>query len=76
MSEEWITATAEGRNISLEVPRNEAKESRTGYVVITDAESNTTTQLTVEQAKSPNFIILLTGGFLLTAKGNRIDLKL
>lgn len=76
VSDDWITAVAHGRTITVTVPRNEAKAPRTGSVVINDAQSNTTTELTVEQAKSPNFITLLTGGFLLTASGNRISLKL
>ena len=75
VSDSWITASASDRNITVTVEQNEVKEPRTGYVTITDAVSNVTTELTIEQGRCPDFLILLSGGFLLTASGNRIIIK-
>lgn len=72
VSDSWISATASGSSITVTVQGNEAKVPRTGFVTITDTESGVTTELTIEQGKCPDFLVLLSGGFLLTASGNRI----
>lgn len=75
VSDSWISATASGRNITVTVQQNDVKAPRSGYVTITDTVSNVTTELTIEQGRCPDFLLLLSGGFLLTASGNRLIIQ-
>ena len=72
---EWVSLTAEGREITVTVDQNEVKEPRSTEVVVTDTESNVETILTIEQGRCPDFLLTLSGGYLLTASGNRIIIK-
>lgn len=69
---EWVTVTSEGREITITVAQNEVKAPRSTQVLVTDTASNIETILTIEQGKCPDFLLTLSGGYLLTASGNRI----
>lgn len=72
---DWVTVTADGREITVTVEQNEVKEPRSTEVVVTDTESSVETILTIEQGGCPDFLLTLSGGYLLTASGNRIIIK-
>lgn len=56
VSTDWITATKDSSNVNISVTENYTKSSRTGTITLTQAESNKTAIITVNQKVSDEWI--------------------